>query len=150
MKKHRSGTGHRTHGQSKARLHRIWRNIRYRCNTETCKDFAHYGGRGIKVCEEWSISFEAFNEWAQANGYSDEMTIDRIDVDGDYSPENCRWVTWLEQQNNKRDSLFITVNGKTQTAKQWARETGVCYTTILYRFKTGVTGTDLFRKAVGK
>jgi hypothetical protein len=84
------------------------------------------------------------------HGYSDGLTIDRIDVDGDYSPDNCRWVTWLEQQNNKRDSVFITVDGKTQTAKQWSRETGVCYTTILYRFKSGVTGNDLFRKAVGK
>jgi hypothetical protein len=149
MENHRSGRAYQAHGLSKTRLYRIWRNIKYRCNTETCKDFSHYGGRGIKLCEAWVNSFETFHAWAMDNGYSDDMTIDRIDVDGDYSPENCRWVTWLEQQNNKRDSVFITINGKTQTAKQWSRETGVCYTTILARLKSGVTGSDLIRKAVG-
>lgn len=150
MEKHRSGGLYQKHGLSKTKLHRIWRGIKYRCNVPTCKDFSHYGGRGIKVCEEWANNFGNFSAWAMEHGYSDGLTIDRIDVDGDYSPDNCRWVTWLEQQNNKRDSVFITVDGKTQTAKQWSRETGVCYTTILYRFKSGVTGNDLFRKAVGK
>ena len=93
---------HTTHGMSYTRLYKTWCNMKSRCYNEHTKHFMHYGGRGIKVCDEWKDSFEAFMQWALSNGYSDALTIDRIDVDGNYEPSNCRWATMLAQNRNKR------------------------------------------------
>lgn len=94
--------GRETHHETKTRLYRIWIGIKSRCLVETASGFKNYGGRGISICDEWKNSFLAFSEWAFANGYSDSLTIDRIDVNGDYSPDNCRWVSMSVQQLNKR------------------------------------------------
>lgn len=93
---------HTTHGMRHTRLYRILHDMKNRCYRKSYHAFNHYGGRGITVCDEWLNSFEAFRDWALANGYADNLTIDRIDNDKGYSPDNCRWVTMAEQNRNKR------------------------------------------------
>lgn len=95
----------RTHGdgrKKKARLYVIWSNMRQRCSDKNLNSYKNYGGRGIRVCKEWKDSYQAFKDWALSNGYSDSLTLDRIDNDGDYTPENCRWTTMLIQRHNQR------------------------------------------------
>lgn len=119
-----------THGDSKSRLYKCWRGIKTRCLSPTDQHWKDYGGRGITVCDEWADSYENFREWALSNGYKDDLTIDRIDVNGNYEPSNCRWATIKEQANNKRDNNYLTFNGKTQTVVQWAEELGIIPVTL--------------------
>lgn len=109
------------HGGTKQRLFRIWDHIKYRCLCPTCDAYKNYGGRGITLCQEW-LNYENFRNWAFSNGYADGLTIDRIDVNGNYCPENCRWVTNKEQQRNKRNNRMITFGGKTQCISAWCEE----------------------------
>lgn len=138
----RSAT-HKTHGMSRTRLYSCYRDMLNRCFREKTSCFENYGGRGITVCDEWRNSFEAFQKWALSNGYSDELTLDRVDPDGNYCPENCRWATDEEQGNNKRNNRLLTYNGKTQSLSQWARENGIKTTTLFMRlYKYGWTVED--------
>lgn len=112
------------HGGFGTRLYEIWRQMHRRCYGTETKAYPHYGGRGITVCDEWR-EFEPFREWALANGYAEDLTIDRIDVNGNYNPENCRWATDKEQANNKRNNHRIEYNGETHTISEWADKYGV-------------------------
>ena len=125
------------HGESHtSRLYREWASMKLRCYSKNRKDYINYGGRGIKVCEEWKDYF-SFRNWALKNGYSDDLTLDRIDVNGNYEPLNCRWADAETQANNKRNSKFITYNGKRQTVSQWAKELNIPASRIFDRLSMG-------------
>ena len=123
------------HGLEHTRLYGIWSDMRLRCYDEKNISYNRYGGRGITICDEWKNDIKAFYDWAMANGYKDSLTIDRIDNDGNYCPENCRWVTVKEQASNRRSNILVTHNGKTQTMKEWAHEVGIPYKAVWARMQ---------------
>ncbi len=120
---------------SEKRLHNIWHNMTYRCNSPSCQLYIHYGGRGIKVCSEWNDNFEAFKEWSLSHGYRDNLSIDRIDVNGDYEPSNCRWATSLQQAYNRRNSNYITYKNETKPIKEWSEITGIS-AELIYSYRS--------------
>lgn len=126
---------HIVHGHSRKRVYAIWKGMKSRCFNENRKCYKDYGGRGITVCDEWKDDFEVFYDWAMANGYSDDLTIDRKDSDGNYDPSNCRWADTLTQANNKGRNVFLEYNGETHTIAEWSRITGINAATIYNRVK---------------
>lgn len=106
------------------KLHSIWKSMLGRCYTKTNTSYRNYGGRGIGVCNEWRKSFKEFYEWAYANGYRENLSIDRIDVNGNYEPENCRWVDVYTQANNRRNNRFFEYQREVHTAAEWDRKLG--------------------------
>ena len=137
------------HGLCGTRLYRTWGHMMGRCNNPADARYVLYGGRGIKVCDEWQ-NFHTLYEWAMANGYSHELTIDRKDGDGHYEPNNCRWATWKQQQNNRRNNNVITHKGKTLTLQQWSDATGILAGTIRFRLNNGWTPADALETATRK
>lgn len=135
---------HTTHGKANTRLFRIWVGMRHRCRNEKLREYKYYGGKGVSVCNEWNNSFEKFEEWAILHGYNELLTLDRIDVNGNYEPNNCRWVTNEEQQANKSNTMFLTYNGKTLRAKEWEAITGIPYQTIMQRLRYGWSVERIF------
>lgn len=130
------GTGRRKHGQSTTKLYGVWSAMKKRCTNEKQKCFASYGGRGITVCKEWESDFQAFHDWAMANGYAEGLTIDRIDVNGNYEPANCRWISIQAQQRNRRTNHMVTFNGETHSITEWSEITGLSRNLISNRLIT--------------
>lgn len=126
-----------THGKTNTRLHTIWKNMHSRCFNQNNDDYANYGQRGITICDEWKHNFSAFESWANKHGYTDYLSLDRIDVDGNYEPSNCRWVTQKDQCNNTRSNIYVTMDNKTMTLKQWSELLGLNYGTIASRVGRG-------------
>lgn len=126
-----------THGLSNSRIYHIWRDLHRRCENPKRKSYRLYGARGITVCEEWSgeKGFKHFKEWSDKHGYTDDLTIDRIDNNKGYSPDNCRWVDYKTQANNLRVNRWIEYNGVRHTVAQWADITGIPYGTLRRRFE---------------
>lgn len=128
-----------THNQRHTSLYEVWKSIKQRCLNPQSKAYKNYGGRGICICDEWKNNFENFYKWSISNGYTKGLTIDRIDNNSNYSPQNCRWVTRLQQANNKRNTIYLTINNKTDSLSNWLRVYNVNRSTYMTRIKYGKT-----------
>ena len=124
------------HGDTNKRLYRIWQCMKRRCEYSKGSTFSNYGGRGIKVCDEWK-DYQTFKEWALNNGYAENLTIDRIDNNKGYEPNNCRWATYKEQERNRRNNIYVTIDGNTRSLAEWAEITGIGRETLAWRLKHG-------------
>jgi hypothetical protein len=131
---------HHKHGFARngqvERLHGIWRGLLKRCYCTTTPYYKNYGGRGIRVCDEWKRDYVAFRTWCLGHGYSKELSIDRIDNNGDYSPSNCKWSTKSEQARNRRTTAYFTVGGVTKKIHEWMDVFDMSYSATYYRLKT--------------
>ena len=123
------------HNKTKHPLYSVWTNMKSRCYTPTDNEYKNYGVRGIKVCDEWREDFMAFYNWAFANGYKKGLSIDRINNDGDYEPNNCRWATVRQQINNRRCTILLTYKDRTLPLAEWATVTGINYCTLYKRYQ---------------
>lgn len=126
------------------RLYRVWKGVKSRCQNESSTAYEHYGGRGIKVCDEWLgvDGFENFLDWALKNGYNEnakrgECTLDRIDSNGDYSPQNCRWKDMKAQSNNTRRNRLVEYKGEIKTLAEWVNLLNMDYSVVLWRIDKG-------------
>ena len=142
---------HFVHGLRKTRLYGIWANIKTRCYNHNDSHYERWGAKGVTMCEEWRNDFKAFYDWSMSHGYADNLTIDRINNDGNYEPNNCRWVELCEQSKNRTSVILLTYDGKTQSATEWARELKLGKDTVRQRYRKGWTVEEcLFGKRVIK
>lgn len=124
------------HGKSKEKIYSVWHGMIARCEKEYCKEYKNYGARGISVCDEWHDS-KKFIDWSLNNGYEVGLSIDRIDTNGNYEPNNCRWVDMVTQQNNTRRNRKVTIGNETHNVSEWARIKGIPYHYIYRRYEEG-------------
>lgn len=136
------------HGLKNTRLFSIWCNMKSRCGNPNTTNYNRYGGRGITVCDEWKNDFQAFYDWSISHGYADDLTIDRIDNDEGYSPDNCRWVTCKRQSINRCNNHIVTINGVSRCLVEWCNDYGISYKTVRDRLKRGWTYEDALSKSV--
>ena len=116
-------------------IYDAWRNMKRRCYLKTAKYYKNYGGRGIRVCDEWRDNYGSFLEWALANGWQEKLQLDRIDNDGNYEPNNCRWIPQRKNLLNRRTNYYITYKGKKQTVTEWSKELGINVRTLTKRLR---------------
>lgn len=135
------------HNLSQTRVYEIYKLMMRRCYDEANKSYPNYGARGIEVCANWH-DIVVFNEWALSSGYADTLTLERIDVNGDYTPENCTWITKKQQSYNRTNSRLLTAFGKTQTLAEWSEEYTIGHSTILHRLKSGWNTEQAISKEV--
>jgi hypothetical protein len=144
------GCEYRIHGSAESRLFTIWVNMKQRCENPNVPHYKLYGGKGVYICEEWH-DFVKFQEWSLNNGYSDSLTIDRIDSNKGYTPENCRWTTNKEQQRNKSNNHLVTYNGETHCIAEWSEILGMSRMAILLRLnRYGFTAEEALTKPLRK
>lgn len=135
---------HIKHNSSKTRLYKIWIGVKQRCFNKNNAEYKNYGGRGITVCKEW-LDFSVFKEWAISNGYADNLTIERVDVNGDYCEQNCKWIPLSEQLKNTSRSVFITFNGETLCANDWCKRFGLPNNSVIRRYRKGLPLEEVFK-----
>lgn len=131
--------GRLIHGDSHKRMWKLWKGIKRRCYNSEAKEYKNYGGRGIKMCEDWFNDFKAFEKWALLNNYDDHLTIDRINVNGNYEPLNCRWITITEQKRNTQKTLFVELNGELTSLRNahLIMKPNISYQTAKTRYHNG-------------
>lgn len=132
----------------RTRLDRIYYNMKTRCYNSKHERYYRYGGRGIKVCSEWLDNKQSFFNWALANGYQEDLSIDRIDNDGDYCPNNCRWVSCKTQAYNRASTKSIYCQGKTMCLKDWAKYLNMPYSSLLLRLSKGETIENIVKQGI--
>ena len=138
---------HITHGKTKDPLYRIWIGMKDRCLNKNSNRIAYYGGRGISICEEWIDDFSSFYQWATNSGYRKGLSIDRIDNNGNYCPENCRWATRSMQARNKRDTVIVNVNGIIKPLSDWSELSGIHISCLRERYRKGKkNGITVFKE----
>lgn len=133
------------HGLSNTRIFHIYNMMIQRCYNPKNIRYTVYGGKGIHVCDEWKKDIHNFVDWALSHGYKDDLTIDRIDSNGNYEPSNCRWATQKEQQNNRSNNVLIEIDGQIKTIPQWAEISNLNRSTIRQRYNSGIRGNDLLK-----
>ena len=131
-------------------LYSTFSSMKSRCKFKSSPNYIYYGAKGVKVCDEWSHDFYAFKKWSIENGYKKGLSLDRIDFNGNYSPENCRWVTRNEQAHNKSSNVVIEYMGKTMDVTQWCEHLGLNRATIFTRLARGWTIERTFSTPTGK
>lgn len=134
------------HGDSNSRLYRIYNHMKARCYNSKKPDFKHYGGRGIEVCQEWLHSYESFRDWALSHGYVDNLSIEREDVDGNYGPENCKWIPLSLQNSNKRNTRYVTIEGVRVSVPEIAKQYDIPTVVITNRLNYGIPDEDAVKK----
>lgn len=135
-----------THGKRNTRLYKIWTGMKDRCLNVNSNNFKNYGARNINICKEWKDDYIQFHNWSISNGYKEGLTIDRIDNDGDYEPNNCRWVSAEKQSRNKRDTIKIRYNNKEYCLAELSRVVEIPESTLRYRYHKGYRGEKLIQK----
>lgn len=135
-----------THHTSRTHLYSVWSLMKQRCENPKHKSYAYYGGRGIKICAEWHDA-ATFFEWARSSGYREDLSLERINVNGDYEPSNCTWVTMREQARNKRNNVWIEYQGQKMLLSDVAKLLGLTYPALKWRYDHGDRGDRLFRPA---
>ena len=133
------------HGLAGSKLYRVYCAMCERCEKPSCSEYHRYGGRGIKVCDEWLHDRNSFFEWAMKNGYKEGLQIDRINNDGNYEPSNCRWVTQIENCNNTSKNVFLEHNNERHTLSEWSRLLGINRSTIYSRYKAGKSPAEILK-----
>lgn len=135
------------YGMSNLKIYNVWSSMKARCYSKTRIEYKYYGGRGIKICDEWldrENGFMNFYNWAIKNGYQEGLSIDRIDVNGNYEPSNCRWVAQKVQANNTRRNVYITYNEETHTLKEWSDLLNLNYKMVFNRYRKGFSLQEVF------
>lgn len=142
-KKYRHST---THGKFGTRIYQTWSAMKSRCYNSKVDSYKRYGARGITVCEDWKNDFTKFYEWAMNNGYEDDLTIERLNANGNYSPNNCTFIPGNQQSNNRRCSIFVKIGNETRNITGWEKATGIGRMTLYRRYHKGLRGEDLIKK----
>lgn len=135
LRKEKAHKVNKTHGKTNTRLYGVWCYMKRRCYNKNCKDYKNYGARGIKVCDEWKDDFMSFYNWSMSHGYSDTLTIDRVDVNENYEPSNCQWATIKQQNRNTRKNKYYTIDGETHCLSEWCEILNLNYKCVQDRLR---------------
>ena len=149
LKNTKHGGNRRLGSKEERRLYGIWSGMKSRCRNMKEKSYKNYGGRGIDYCEEWN-EFAPFQQWALSNGYANNLTLDRIDNNEGYNPDNCRWVDYTAQNNNRTNSIHLVIDGIDHTLSEWCRISGISYKVAYARYRNGWDANSIIFNKVRK